>query len=454
MQAEKRPAAASRASRTARPRRWRWMVLITVLGLLVLLAALPYLASIGPIRDLLLRAVLPKINGSVHAGAARLGWFSPICFEQIEIRSTDGEPVVSIPRLQGNRELWRMVLGSNLGEFRIQQPRLDVVLERGGTNLSRVFAGRKPDEKTITKPPNVALGVRLVDGSVSVRSYDSVQPWTAEPINFAFKLKPASASTDPGAPRLEIEPGVVFSHTQVTPEVCHDLLKYIAPILADVAETSGSFSIDLDRWELPLTDLARGSGAGRLTIHELAVGPGALVRELATALRMPPRLVTVENEPITFRLSDGRIHHSELTFRLQRLVIRTSGSVGLDGSLSMVAEVPMPAHLLGDRPIAAILAKQTLRIPIKGTLKKPRIDGQGLLKSLGDSGFNILDGVRKDDRVDLGELLKAIRPRPKQQPKRPGPSDKQPKRPLGNLIRGALDEALKDADEKKPDDKQ
>ena len=120
--------------------------------------------------------------------------------------------------------------------------------------------GRKPDQKTITKPPDVALRVKLIDGAVKVRGADSARPWTAEPVNFAFQLKPSRASAD-GQPRLEIEPGVVFSKVRLTPEVCHDLLKYIAPVLADVTE-AGGFAQDgeqlLAHSRRPSAGMARG----------------------------------------------------------------------------------------------------------------------------------------------------------------------------------------------------
>jgi hypothetical protein len=432
-------------STPARRRRpWLWVAIAVVLGLVVFVAVLPQLAAIGPIRDLLLRAVLPKINGSVHAGGARLGWFSPIHFDDITFASPDGQPVISIARLEGNRALAAMLFRrSDLGEFRIEQPQAHVVLDREGSNIRRLLVEHR-------KPPNMALGVRVSDASVSVRAGDSARPWKIEPINVRFQLVPSWTSAD-GRPRLAIAPGVLVPRAEITSETCHDLLKYIAPVLAEATDASGSFSIELDRWEFPVADAAEGTGSGRLTIHALELGPGPLVRELATALRVPPNLVTVANEPIAFRMADGRIYHSRLTFHVGRLVIRSEGSAGLDGSLAMVAEVPMPEPAsgdLGDRPLRAALAKQTLRIPIGGTLKRPKIDGKALVASLRQSGLEVLGDVWHDKEIDLGEVLKAIRQRREERLKNrdntPNPSDTQPKRPLlRELIRGTLDEATK-----------
>ena len=267
-------------------------------------------------------------------------------------------------------------------------------------------------------------GSRWSTGRFRTAAADSSRTWAARPINFAFALEPSSASAD-GQPQLVIEPGTVLPRTQVTPEACHDLLRYIAPILAGATDVGGEFSIEVDRWRLPLAEPASGEGSGRLTISSLDVGPGPLVAQLAAILNVPPKLRLIEDAPVTFRMAKGRIHHSDLEFRIDRLAVRTHGSVGLDGSLALVAEVPMPKQLLGDGPLASALAGQTLAIPIAGTLSQPRIDVEGL----GDSGLDLLSGtlgdLLKDDKVDLGAVLKAIQERRRQRGGRGGRSVRQ-----------------------------
>jgi len=58
------------------------------------------------------------------------------------------------------------------------------------------------------------------------------------------------------------------------------------------------------------------------------------------------------------------------------LVIRTSGSVGLDDkSLDMVAEMPVPSKWLAGNVVAArAVGNQTVLIPLRGTLSNPQVD--------------------------------------------------------------------------------
>jgi hypothetical protein len=422
---------------------WKWIA--TAAGVPLLLIALaPYLASVGIFRETLLRAVTPPIHGSVHCGGASLGWFSPIQFDEIEIRSADGAPVVAVDRLQGDRPLWKMLVNrSDLGRFRIERPQLDVVLSPRGANLAEVFIGRRKDkkERPSREPPNVSLGIELIDGRLSFRGEDSPRAWTAGPINLDLALQPASASPN-GQPELVIEPGIVLPQTAVTPDVCRDLLKYIAPVLADVTEVSGDFSIEVDRWRLPLAEPAKGEGSGRLVISSLDVGPGPLVAELSSFLKTRSKLLVVEKGPVAFHMADGRIHHGDFVFRIEGLTVRTHGSVGLDKSLALVAEVPMPGHLLGDGPVAAVLSKQTLTIPIGGTLSKPRIDAAGL----GDSGMDILSSVLGEvlqgKKIDAAAVLKAIQDRRRERAQSTAGkgSSMNESAPLLDLLRGAIGE--------------
>ena len=148
-----------------------------------------------------------------------------------------------------------------------------------------------------------------------------------------------------------IEPGTILPRRRLTPEACRDLLKYIAPILAGATEVRGDFSIEVDRWRFPLADPAAGEGSGRLIISSLDVEPGPLVAELASRLKVPAKLLVVEDAPVTFRMADGRIHHGDLAFRIEGLTVRTHGSVGRgrvagDGGRSAHAQAPP-----GRRPV-------------------------------------------------------------------------------------------------------
>jgi hypothetical protein len=75
---------------------------------------------------------------------------------------------------------------------------------------------------------------------------------------------------------------------------------------------------------------------------------------------------------------NGRVYHSGLNLVFPDVTIQTQGSVGLDGSLSIVAELPVPPKWLKSSQSRAIFGKQTIRIPIGGTLDQPKLDQRAL----------------------------------------------------------------------------
>ena len=86
-------------------------------------------------------------------------------------------------------------------------------------------------------------------------------------------------------------------------------------------------------------------------------------------------LIRIDNQKVDFRLVDGRVYHRNLQFVLSGVTVTTHGSVGLDETLAVLAEFPMPAGLLGKQ---AGSENQTVKIPITGTIDKPKFDPKAL----------------------------------------------------------------------------
>jgi translocation and assembly module TamB len=153
--------------------------------------------------------------------------------------------------------------------------------------------------------------------------------------------------------------------------------------LAGVTTAQGSFTIELDDFNgrcipcrIPLSDPAKGDLAGRLIIHSMDVGPGPLSSELTVFLaRQAPTKFRPESV-VSFQMLNGRIYHQGLELMFPDISIRTSGSVGLkDETLDIAAEMPVPPKwLVGNTAISQAMQNQVIRVPIAGTLAKPRVD--------------------------------------------------------------------------------
>jgi hypothetical protein len=83
-------------------------------------------------------------------------------------------------------------------------------------------------------------------------------------------------------------------------------------------------------------------------------------------------------QSVPFDVAGGRVYHRELQVAAKDVVIRTRGSVGLDQSLDLAAEVPVQDRWVEREPLLTGLQGQTLQIPVSGTLRSPRLDNRGL----------------------------------------------------------------------------
>ena len=120
----------------------------------------------------------------------------------------------------------------------------------------------------------------------------------------------------------------------------------------------GRFSVELDGCRIPLGDLAKGELAGRMTVHSVEIGPGPLIQELALVLdRAVPARLTRESV-ISFQMVDGRVYHRDLEMIFPDLTIRTYGSVGLDRSLALMAEMPVPRKWRGENVLGTALQQR------------------------------------------------------------------------------------------------
>lgn len=196
------------------------------------------------------------------------------------------------------------------------------------------------------------------------------------PLQTGGKVRLApSLRLGPGPMELQHDGGVLVDHVAITPEMANERLKYVMPIVAGIASASGQFSVALDELRFPLDNPNAATAGGRVTVHAVDIGPGVLTQQLAQVLQQPLTISLKRESVVDFKLIQGRVYHQNLEFAFPGATIRTHGSVGLDQTISLVAEMPLPTAGLGNRPVlGGALSAQSIRVPITGTLQRPQLD--------------------------------------------------------------------------------
>lgn len=226
-------------------------------------------------------------------------------------------------------------------------------------------------------------GFRVDSGEVRGRLADGLL--NIDPLNLSVSQGRLTCTPRirlwPEPAELQVDSGPLLSKVRISPEMCESGLQYIAPVLAGVTQAQGNFSMALDGCRIPLDHPDRGELAGQFTVHTVEIGPGPLVRELATLLDRPGIAKLSKESVVPFKMVDGRVYHRDLELVFPELTIRTHGSVGLDRTLAILAEMPVPPKWIGGNSLGTALKNQTIRLPIGGTLDQPRIDPKALAQA-------------------------------------------------------------------------
>ncbi|ADB16807.1 hypothetical protein Psta_2133 [Pirellula staleyi DSM 6068] len=198
-------------------------------------------------------------------------------------------------------------------------------------------------------------------------------------------------------PRLIMDKGPLLTKVRISPDMCRDWLKFVAPVVADATEAQGTFSVELVGVSVPLFSENREkeiTAGGLLTIHAAQIGPGPLAEQylgvikqlksavennpLATAPTEPRGWIILPEQRVQVEVVDGRVYHRGLTMTVKEVALITQGSVGLDQSLEMLSEIPIPDKWVDGKPLLVGLKGQRISIPIRGQINKPQLDGTAI----------------------------------------------------------------------------
>jgi hypothetical protein len=205
-------------------------------------------------------------------------------------------------------------------------------------------------------------------------------------------LRGARVPLDESPVAVVLESGEWLENVRFTPEMCQLWLKFVSPALAEATHIDGRFSLSVEQGRIPVDQPTAGRIAGRLDVQSASVRPGPLAQEIITLVATiegllagrPPVAAGALQEPllelpeqgIEYALHDGRVHHSGMVMVVRSAQIRTSGSVGLDESLDLVLEIPVQDRWLRSELLESAFRGEVLRIPVRGTLRRPVIDRQ------------------------------------------------------------------------------
>ncbi|HZN34476.1 MAG TPA: hypothetical protein VFB80_11680, partial [Pirellulaceae bacterium] len=223
-------------------------------------------------------------------------------------------------------------------------------------------------------------------------------------------------------PAVVVERGPLIQNVRISPEMCSLWLKFVAPLVAEATRAEGKFSLSLEGAAVPIADPVTSDVTGTLAIHQAQIGPGPLAQQylgMAQQLRSffdakageaaavdPNRgWLILPQQDVPFEVRQGVVHHHGLTMTVKDVVITTEGSVGIETQqINLLASIPVQESWLKNDAKFAFLKGQTIKVPIRGTLSQPQLDGK-VLENLGKQLVgNVVQG-QINKQVERGQEL-------------------------------------------------
>ena len=155
---------------------------------------------------------------------------------------------------------------------------------------------------------------------------------------------------------------------------------------------------------------AQAQGVVRLA--DVSIGAGPLANELLGSANQLKSLLkpgasavgnadatwlVMNDQDIPIAFQNGRVFHDGIIIGYKDIQIRTKGSVGLDQTIDMVAEIPVQNDWIDNDRWLAGMKGQVIKIPVTGTVTQPKLDKRVIQQlsreMLQNTARNAIDGV-------------------------------------------------------------
>ncbi|MEW4454423.1 hypothetical protein AB1L30_17240 [Bremerella sp. JC817] len=377
--------------------------------LVVLVIAAPTLISYGPVRNFLLHQLFNGKEVDVSVGSVSVGWFTPTEITNLKVTQNSGKYDIGVPRISNDVTLFHLLKQPRqLGNLKIESPLIEIELPSEEADLANDGPAEAPslDKEKVQAALQRTIDVAVTDATVRVSKPGATQPWGFDKIGFLAQLRPGQ--TDAEGPTILIPRATLMDHQQMTQAMCDDMLKFVAPVVTGVTKVNGDISLSLEDIQVPLADHQNAVGKGKLVIHKAQLTGTPLVQKITEFVGLGPSVDVFSDCTINFELADKQVYHEGLDFGIGNLRVRTHGYVGLDKSLNLIAEIPIPLNPTegleeGELPLPFLTALRgkTIEIPITGTLDHPIIDKRRFGNSLMTTAESTLQDLLKSDEFKL-----------------------------------------------------
>ena len=198
----------------------------------------------------------------------------------------------------------------------------------------------------------------------------------------------------------------LLKDVQVTQGLIDGLLAAIHPLFKDAVIPDGLLGLNMKHFNWPLSEKERNKAtfAGTLQLNGIRLNSTPFMAGLLNMMGISERQLSLADQEIDFEANNGRIALSPMTLDAEGYQLKMHGSIGFDKTLDFIARLPVTKKMVG-KDAYRFLQGTTIKVPIRGTASKPRIDEAVFQQATGDL---MQQALRKNLEKGAQDLLKNL----------------------------------------------
>jgi hypothetical protein len=220
------------------------------------------------------------------------------------------------------------------------------------------------------------VNINIVNGLLKI-------PPFAAPVNQGQLRFGCQADFKKQPPLFEItEPMQVLQNVNINDQTTKQLLTYLSPIFANAANISGIANLSCSKLAIPLNASAKDKAeiVGNVSINQLRLQSSDLIGQIISIIGSGSGQTIITVHPTEFVLKDGFLSYDDMQMDVGDNPVNFKGVIGLDKSLNMSVTLPYTTEGRTTR-VGGQNQGPRITLPLIGTVDKPKIDTEKLLKN-------------------------------------------------------------------------
>ncbi len=198
----------------------------------------------------------------------------------------------------------------------------------------------------------------------------------------------------------------LLENVTLTQEMVDSLLVSMNPLFRGCSVLGGTVSLDLRSCRFAAGESPNKRMAADMDVlfKQLKLEMGSSLRELLTMLKVKDKVYEVDRLPVHVVVKDGRVHMDPVKMVIDKQPVVCGGSVGFDGTIKYLVEVPVTERLAGGAA-GQLLKGTVIKIPVSGSVSDPTLDTGALRNALGSL---IKSAVGEEAMGKVGSFLEKL----------------------------------------------